>query len=65
MKKLISILALIFLFSCSTAAQFGTGVNITFDPRTIGMQIDDNIMQKNLSARLALVDKKYFVSIRR
>ncbi len=63
MKKLISILALIFLFSCSTAAQFGTGVNITFDPRTIGMQIDDNIMQKNLSARLALVDKKYFVSI--
>ena len=49
--------------SCSTASQFGTGVNITFDPRTIGMQIDDTIMQKNLTARLALTDKKYFLSI--
>ena len=39
------------------------GVDITFDPRTIGMQIDDTIMQKNLSARLALTDKKYFLSI--
>ena len=38
-------------------------MDITFDPRTIGMQIDDTIMQKNLSARLALADKKYFVSI--
>ena len=38
-------------------------VNITFDPRTIGMQIDDTIMQKNLSARLALAEKKYFISI--
>ena len=43
--------------------RFGTGVDITFDPRTIGMQIDDTIMQKNLSARLALKDKKYFLSI--
>ena len=43
--------------------RFGTGVDITFDPRTIGMQIDDTIMQKNLSARLALKEKKYFISI--
>ncbi len=43
--------------------RFGTGVDITFDPRTIGMQIDDTIMQKNLSARLALTEKKYFISI--
>ncbi len=49
--------------SCTSASQFGAGVNITFDPRTIGMQIDDTIMQKNLSARLALADKKYFLSI--
>ena len=49
--------------SCTSASQFGAGVNITFDPRTIGMQIDDTIMQKNLSARLALADKKYFISI--
>jgi len=62
MKK-ISFILLISLFACSTPAQFGAGVNITFDPRTIGMQIDDTIMQKNLSARLALADKKYFLSI--
>ena len=40
--------------------RFSTGVNITFDPRTIGMQIDDTIMQKNLVARLSLTEKKYF-----
>ena len=63
MKKITSIVLILFLSACSTASQFGTGVNITFDPRTIGMQIDDTIMQKNLSARLALTDKKYFISI--
>ena len=64
MKKITSIILILFLTGCTSAAQFGTGVNITFDPRTIGMQIDDTIMQKNLSARLALVDKKYFISLR-
>tara|TARA_Y100000591_G_C21479147_1_gene519577 strand:+ start:63 stop:644 length:582 start_codon:yes stop_codon:yes gene_type:complete len=63
MKKTFSIILLFFLISCSSAGQFGAGVNITFDPRTIGMQIDDTIMQKNLSARLALSDKKYFLTI--
>ena len=63
MKKINFILFILLLFACSTPAQFGAGVNITFDPRTIGMQIDDTIMQKNLSARLALADKKYFISI--
>ena len=63
MRKLISILIILLLFSCSSVSRFGTGVDITFDPRTIGMQIDDTIMQKNLSARLALKDKKYFLSI--
>ena len=63
MKKFSFIFLIFLLFSCSAPAQFGTGVNITFDPRTIGMQIDDAIMQKNLSARLALADKKYFLSI--
>ena len=58
-----TILIIIFLSSCSSAGRFGAGVDITFDPRTIGMQIDDTIMQKNLSARLALADKKYFLSI--
>jgi osmotically-inducible protein OsmY len=63
MKKIYSFILILFLTGCSTASQFGAGVNITFDPRTIGMQIDDTIMQKNLSTRLALTDKKYFLSI--
>ncbi len=63
MNKILTLLSLVFLISCSSASQFGAGVNVTFDPRTIGMQIDDTIMQKNLSARLALTDKKYFISI--
>ena len=46
MKKIISFIFILFLTSCTSASQFGTGVNITFDPRTIGMQIDDTIMQK-------------------
>ena len=63
MKKIFSLILVFLVTSCSTASQFGTGVNITFDPRTIGMQIDDTIMQKNLNARLALANKKYFISI--
>ena len=64
MRTYISIILLvIFLSSCSSATRFGAGVDITFDPRTIGMQIDDTIMQKNLVARLSLSEKKYFLSI--
>ena len=63
MKKIFSLILIFLITSCSTASQFGAGVNITFDPRTIGMQIDDTIMQKNLNARLALTNKKYFISI--
>ncbi len=63
MKKTLSLILILFFASCSSIGQFGAGVDITFDPRTIGMQIDDTIMQKNLSARLALTDKKYFLSI--
>ncbi len=63
MKKIFSILLFIATTSCTSVGQFGAGVDITFDPRTIGMQIDDTLMQKNLSARLALSNKKYFISI--
>tara|TARA_X000001036_G_scaffold97856_1_gene90713 strand:- start:359 stop:937 length:579 start_codon:yes stop_codon:yes gene_type:complete len=63
MKKIISILIIIFLASCSSIGRFGAGVDITFDPRTIGMQIDDTIMQKNLTARMALSNKKYFLYV--
>ena len=62
MKK-ISLLLFLLFTACSSVTKFGAGVDITFDPRTIGMQIDDTIMQKNLSARLALLDKKYFLSV--
>ena len=65
MKKIFSII-IIFLFvqSCgSKFGPFGQGVSITFDPRTVGMQIDDTIMQKNLIARLTLTENKYFLSI--
>ena len=63
MKKIFSLFLILFLVSCTSVTRFGTGVDITFDPRTIGMQIDDTIMQKNLTARLALTDKKYFLTI--
>ena len=63
MRKILSILIILIISSCSSVGRFGAGVDITFDPRTIGMQIDDTIMQKNLSARLALAEKKYFLSI--
>jgi len=56
----------IFLNSCvgsSTSGVFGTGVSVALDPRTLGTQIDDSIMQKNLQARLALTEKKYLVAI--
>ena len=57
---------LLFLNSCvgsSSSGVFGTGVSIALDPRTLGTQIDDSIMQKNLLARLALTEKKYLVSL--
>ena len=67
MKKYFTILFLIFfLNSCvgsSTSGVFGTGVSVSLDPRTLGTQIDDSIMQKNLQARLALNEKKYIVKI--
>ena len=65
-KNLILIVFSFFLFSCvgsSSVGIFGSGVSIAYDPRTVGMQIDDSIMQKNLLGRLALTDKKYIIDI--
>ena len=56
----------LFITNCvgtGSKGVFGTGVSIAFDPRSIGTQIDDSIMQKNLSARLALKEKSYILSI--
>ena len=65
-KNYFLLFLLIFLSSCvgsSTSGIFGTGVSVALDPRTLGTQIDDSIMQKNLQARLALTDKKYLIKL--
>tara|TARA_B100001057_G_scaffold158356_1_gene158931 strand:- start:24 stop:617 length:594 start_codon:yes stop_codon:yes gene_type:complete len=66
-RILILLLITLFLSGCvgvSSKGIFGTGVSVALDPRSLGTQIDDSIMQKNLSARLVLMDKKYFLSIK-
>ncbi|SVD50087.1 uncharacterized protein METZ01_LOCUS402941 [marine metagenome] len=65
-KNFIILFLLLLLNSCvgsATSGVFGTGVSVALDPRTLGTQIDDSIMQKNLQARLILAEKKYFVKI--
>tara|TARA_B100000945_G_scaffold197022_1_gene158427 strand:+ start:86 stop:679 length:594 start_codon:yes stop_codon:yes gene_type:complete len=65
-KSLVFVFLIFFVNGCvGTSSQgiFGTGVSIAIDPRSLGTQIDDNIMQKNLAARLLLEDKKYIISI--
>ena len=65
--KIINIFFIILFFnSCvGTASQgvFGTGVSVALDPRSVGTQIDDSIMQKNLAARLALTEKTYLLAL--
>jgi len=66
-KIFIFILTGFILSGCTgvgTKGIFGTGVSIAFDPRSMGTQIDDSIMQKNLSARILLLDKKYLLSVK-
>jgi len=66
--KIINFIIIFFLFSScvgtGSKGVFGTGVSIALDPRSIGTQIDDSIMQKNVAARLALKDKSYLLSIK-
>ena len=66
-RILILLFIILFLTGCvgvSSKGIFGTGVSVALDPRSLGTQIDDSIMQKNLSARILLQDKKYFLSIK-
>jgi len=68
MKSRIFLVSFIFLIfsgcvGISSKGIFGTGVTIAFDPRSLGTQIDDSVMQKNLGARLALRDKGYLISV--
>jgi osmotically-inducible protein OsmY len=65
-KFLILFIAVLILPNCagvSSKGIFGTGVSVAFDPRSVGTQIDDSIMQKNLSARVLILDKKYLFSV--
>ena len=65
-KSLKFILILLFINGCvgtSSKGVFGTGVNIAFDPRTLGTQIDDSIIDKSIDTRLLLIDKNYFLTI--
>jgi osmotically-inducible protein OsmY len=65
-KNIIILFLLVLLSACvgsSSGGIFGTGVSIALDPRTLGTQIDDSIMQKNLLARLALTEKKYLIKL--
>ena len=65
-KNIIALVLTVLLSACvgsSTSGVFGTGVSIALDPRTLGTQIDDSIMQKNLQARLALTEKKYLIKL--
>jgi osmotically-inducible protein OsmY len=66
-KFLIILFVGLLLSGCigvSSKGIFGTGVSVAFDPRSVGTQIDDSIMQKNLSARILLLDKKYIISVK-
>ena len=66
-KTIILLLICFFFTGCvgvSSTGIFGTGVSVATDPRSIGTQIDDSIMQKNLSARILLIDKNYFLSVK-
>jgi len=69
MKNNFLIIFLVFfvLTGCVGVASkgiFGTGVSIAFDPRSVGTQVDDSIMEKNLTARFVMIDKKYLLSIK-
>ena len=69
MKSRIFIISLFFLIlsgciGISSKGVFGTGVSVAFDPRSLGTQIDDSVMQKNLTARLVLRDKAYLLSVK-
>ena len=65
------ILQLLIVFIClsgcigaSSKGVFGTGVSIAFDPRSVGTQLDDNIMNKSLTTRILILDKSYFLSVK-
>jgi osmotically-inducible protein OsmY len=66
-KFILVVLVGIILSGCvgvSSTGIFGTGVSVALDPRTVGTQIDDSIMQKNLTAKIIIRDKKHLISVK-
>ena len=66
-KSALLFLLVFILTSClgvSSKGIFGTGVSVAFDPRSVGTQIDDSIMQKSLSAKILLLDKSLMLSVK-
>ena len=66
-RRIIILLIFIFLSGCvgySSTGVLGTGVSIALDPRSLGTQIDDSIMQQNLRAKLLSTNKSYIVSVK-
>ena len=66
-RNLILIITFILISGCvgySSTGVLGTGVSVAMDPRTIGTQIDDSIMQKNLRAKLILIDSTYLLKVK-
>ena len=67
-NKILIILFFGFILSgcagVSSSGIFGTGVSVAIDPRSLGTQIDDSLMQKNLTARILLLNKNYFLSVK-
>ena len=66
-KKIIILISLVFITGCvgySSTGVLGTGVSIALDPRSLGTQIDDSIMQQNLRAKLISADKSYIISVK-
>ena len=66
-KYLINLIFFVILSGCvgaSSSGLFGTGVTVAMDPRTLGTQIDDSIMDKSLDTRIILIDKKYIVDVK-
>jgi len=66
-KLLLSIILFLILSGCTgvgSSGIIGTGVSVAFDPRTVGTQIDDSIMQKTITTKILAEDKKYFLSVK-
>ena len=65
-KFILLLTIMVFISGCagvSSRGIFGTGVSVAFDPRSVGTQIDDSLMQKNLTARMILLDKKHLLLV--